>query len=170
MGPPALFPIREENVLHIFIALKIHPFAGFEPVTFGSSDKHINHYTTKTTSLSYWQRRYLLLLRGGIVQSVPCNCDHFLVYCAPHLSYNHSRFIHQSSLFWLQQRHLVAKREELGKKWPLNFAYQCVYHTSRDLKHDVKSYDIGPTGLLPFWRKSCYGSLSPLKYIAVCRV
>jgi hypothetical protein len=36
---------------------------------------------------------------GGILQIVPCNCDHFLIYCAPHLSSNHSRFIHQSYLF-----------------------------------------------------------------------
>jgi hypothetical protein len=45
---------------------------------------------------------YWLLLRSGIVQSVPCNCDHFLIYCAPGLSSNHSQFIHQSSLLQLQ--------------------------------------------------------------------
>jgi hypothetical protein len=44
-------------------------------------------------------RRYWLLLRGGIIHSVPCKCDHFMVHC-PHLSYNHSRFTHQSSLLW----------------------------------------------------------------------
>jgi len=64
-----------------------------------------------TGSYCYW-----LLLRGGIVQSVPCNCDHFLICCAPHLSYNHSRFIHQSSLLWLQQTHLIAKRGEFGRE------------------------------------------------------
>jgi hypothetical protein len=26
------------------------------------------------------------------------HCGYLLVYCAPHLSYNHSRFIHKSSL------------------------------------------------------------------------
>jgi hypothetical protein len=35
-------------VLRTFIAL-----AWFEPATFGSSDKHTNHYTTKATWLSY---------------------------------------------------------------------------------------------------------------------
>jgi hypothetical protein len=53
---------------------------------------------------SYW-----LLLLGGIVQSVSCNCGHFLVYCASYLSSNHPRFIHLDSLLWFQQRHLVAK-------------------------------------------------------------
>jgi hypothetical protein len=32
----------------------------------------------------------------------------------PHLSSNHSRFIHQTYLLWLQQTHLVAKR---GGTW-----------------------------------------------------
>jgi hypothetical protein len=38
----------------------------------------------------------------------------FLSVVLSHLSSNHSQFIHQSSLFWLQQRHLVAKRGESG--------------------------------------------------------
>jgi hypothetical protein len=37
-----------EGVLRIFIALKNpSPWQGFEPVTFGSSGQHTNHYTTK---------------------------------------------------------------------------------------------------------------------------
>jgi hypothetical protein len=50
------------------------------------------------------------VLRCGIIQSVPCNCNYFLIYCVPHLSYNPSRFIHQSSLLWLQKRHLLEKQ------------------------------------------------------------
>jgi hypothetical protein len=53
---------------------------------------------------------YWLLLWGGIVQNVPRNCDHILIYCAPHLISNHSQFIHHCSLIWLQHRHLVAKQ------------------------------------------------------------
>jgi hypothetical protein len=51
---PALFPIQEEGVLRIFIALK-NPslWPGFEPATFGSSGQHTNHYTTKATQLTY---------------------------------------------------------------------------------------------------------------------
>jgi hypothetical protein len=45
---------------------------------------------------------YESLLRGGIAQSISCNCDDFLIYCAPYLSSNHSRFIHQISLLWMQ--------------------------------------------------------------------
>jgi hypothetical protein len=61
--------------------------------------------------------RYWLLLRGGIVQSVPCNCNYFLIYCAS----NHSRIIQQSSLFWLLQRHVVAKRGETGREMVAEF-------------------------------------------------
>jgi hypothetical protein len=53
---------------------------------------------------------YESLLRGGIAQSVSCNCDDFLIYCAPHLSCNHSRFIHQISLLWMQPKRLLVKR------------------------------------------------------------
>jgi hypothetical protein len=49
---PALFPIREEGVLRIFIPLKYpSPWPDFEPATFGSSSQHTNHYTTKATTM-----------------------------------------------------------------------------------------------------------------------
>jgi hypothetical protein len=57
--------------------------------------------------------QYWLLLWGGIVQSVTCNCDHFLMHSAPHLCSNHSRFFHQSSVLWLQQ----TPSSEAGRKW-----------------------------------------------------
>jgi ABC-type transport system involved in multi-copper enzyme maturation permease subunit len=69
-------------------------------------------------SCSYW-----LQLRCGIVHIVQCNCDHLLIYCAPHLSSNHSRLIHQNSLPWLHKRHLIAKWEEMSR----NFAYKCLF-------------------------------------------
>jgi hypothetical protein len=53
---PALFPIREEDVLRIFVALKNpSPWPGFEPATFGSSGHHTNHYTTKVTHFAVQQ-------------------------------------------------------------------------------------------------------------------
>jgi hypothetical protein len=46
-------PIREEGVLRTFIALKNpSPWPGFGPATFGSSDQHTNHYTTKDITRS----------------------------------------------------------------------------------------------------------------------
>jgi hypothetical protein len=79
---------------------------------------HKPHYSRLNTHKSpAGVERYWLLLRAGIVRSVPCNCSHFLIYYAPYLSSRHSRSIHQSSLFWLQQRHLVAK---LGWNWARN--------------------------------------------------
>jgi hypothetical protein len=61
------------------------------------------------------------MLRGGILQSALCNCDHFLIYSAPRLSSNLSRFIDQRSLLWLQQRHLLAKRVETGREKAAGF-------------------------------------------------
>jgi hypothetical protein len=47
MGPSALLPIREEDVLRIFITFKNpSPCPGFKPATFGSSGQHTNQYTT----------------------------------------------------------------------------------------------------------------------------
>jgi hypothetical protein len=41
---------------------------------------------------------YCLLLRGGIVQSVPCTAAIFWFTVRPHVSSNHSWLIHQSTL------------------------------------------------------------------------
>jgi hypothetical protein len=59
---------------------------------------------------------YWLQLGGGIVQSVPCNCDNLFIHWVPRLSSNHLRFIHQISLLLFQQKYLVVKREKLGEK------------------------------------------------------
>jgi hypothetical protein len=37
----------KEGVPRILVPLKFIDLAGIEPTTFGSSDKHTNHYTTK---------------------------------------------------------------------------------------------------------------------------
>jgi hypothetical protein len=71
---------------------------------------------TSTYDQRYF-KGYWLLVRGGIVQSVPCTCDHILIYCcAPHPSSNLSWFVHQSSLLWLQLRHLLATQGESGRE------------------------------------------------------
>jgi hypothetical protein len=50
MGPSGFTSHPTEGVLRIFIALKKSiALAGLERATFGSSSKHINHYTTKAT-------------------------------------------------------------------------------------------------------------------------
>jgi hypothetical protein len=57
---------------------------------------------------------YWLLLRSGIVQSVPCNCDQFLICCAFPIWV---LIILNSSTNFLYcgcSRHLVAKRGESG--------------------------------------------------------
>jgi hypothetical protein len=51
-GLPALLPIREEDVLRIFIAFKnSSPWPGLEPATLGSSGQHTNHYTTEANMI-----------------------------------------------------------------------------------------------------------------------
>jgi len=46
----------------------------------------------------YRDTGYWLLLRGGIIQSVSCTAAIFSSIVRPHMSSNHSWFIHQSSL------------------------------------------------------------------------
>jgi hypothetical protein len=72
-------------------------------------------------SLTEKYHSYWLLLWGGIIQSVPCNADHFLIYCAPHLSSYHFWCIHQSSLLWLHWRHLAAKQGGTGQEMAAKF-------------------------------------------------
>jgi hypothetical protein len=62
--------------LHAYVKLKLY----------------LNIHTNDWQPNGYW-----LLLQSGIVWSVPYNCDHFLIYCAPRLSSNHFRFIHHLS-------------------------------------------------------------------------
>jgi hypothetical protein len=93
----------------------------------------------------------------------PMHCGHFLVYYAPHLSSNHSWFVHQSSQLWLNQRHLIAKRGETGQEIATEF---CLLISLSYLKGSFTCHKIlqhGPTALLPIWRKSCYCSLSLVK-------
>jgi hypothetical protein len=46
----------------------------------------------------------------------------------------------------------------------MNLAFEVPLFIRRnDILHAVKSYDMGPTALLPLRRKACCGFLSPLK-------
>jgi hypothetical protein len=67
----------------------------------------------------YKTSHVLVTVRGGIVQSVLCNCNHFLFYCGPNLSSNHSRFSHQSCLLWLQQ----TPSSEAETNWAKNMSH-----------------------------------------------
>jgi hypothetical protein len=98
---------------------------------------------------------YWLLLWGGIVQNAPCNCVHFLIYCAPNLCSNHSRFIHQSSLLWFQHTYLVAKREEAGREMVPEF---CRSVSLSHLKESLTCRNIllyGADGFISLRRKWC---------------
>jgi hypothetical protein len=59
----------------------------------------------------YW---LLVTLTGWYRAKRPMQLRRFLIYCAPHLRPNHSRFIPQSSLLLLQHRLIVAKRLKIG--------------------------------------------------------
>jgi hypothetical protein len=43
----------------------------------------------------YW---LVVTVTGWCLTKSPIHCDHFLIYCAPHLRCNHFLFIHQNSL------------------------------------------------------------------------
>jgi hypothetical protein len=72
----------------------------------------------RSWNLKYW---LLVTVTGWYLTKRPMHCENFLIYCAPHLRYNHSRLIHQISLLWLQQRHLVAKRGRTGWEMATTF-------------------------------------------------
>jgi hypothetical protein len=96
-------------------------------------------------------------LRGGIIQSV--TVTHFLIYCAPNLSSDHFRFIHHSSLLWLQQRHIVAK---WGETWWEVVAELCLYlyRTYGDLLTCHRKLLHGANIFTSLWRKLGCGLLS----------
>jgi hypothetical protein len=125
----------------------------------------VNWNKTKEEEEKKCETGHWLLLRSGIVQSVPCNRDHFLICCA----YIWVIIIadHPPELSAVVAAEIPSS--EAGRNLEkLNFAYQYLYHTWRDILHAVKSYDMGLTSLLPLLRKACYGVLSPLK-IHRCR-
>jgi hypothetical protein len=91
-----------------------------------------------------------LMLGGGTVQIVPCKWDHFLIYWVPHLSYNHSWFIHQSSLLWFQQIHLVAKQVETGREIAAEFCLsQGTFWTCHKILYKINSFTPPPTEVVP---------------------
>jgi hypothetical protein len=71
---------------------------------------------TVRTQLQFFQHRTNETVVQSSVTERPMHCDHVLIYCAPHLSSNKSRFIQQSSLLRCQQTHLVAKWGETGRE------------------------------------------------------
>jgi hypothetical protein len=65
--------------------------------------------------VNYW----LLISMVSYKASHTLRPSYNLLCC--HLSSNHYRFIHQSSLLWLQQRHLVANGGETGREMTAEF-------------------------------------------------
>jgi hypothetical protein len=59
--------------------------------------------------------------------------------------------------------HLIARLEELQKEIIYFALLNISFIFRRILQHSVKFYDMGPTAILPLWRKACCGFLSPLK-------
>jgi hypothetical protein len=50
-----------------------------------------------------------------------------------------------------------------GRKWWIWPYRVSLFILRSDVLHAEKSYDMGPTALLPLWRKACCGFSSPLK-------
>jgi hypothetical protein len=130
-----------------------------------------NHFTqqynpedsSEQLCTSYWLNQcHWLLLRAGIVQSVPCTVAIFWSIACSHLSSDHF-VIHPIELSGKYQQISSSKAGRNRARsgcWVLPVS---IYHSSRDLCHSIKSCDIGSVVLLSLWRKSCYGFLLPLK-------
>jgi hypothetical protein len=74
MGPYGLTFHSRGRCAADFIALKKSiALVGFEPATYGSSGKHNNHYTTKSTNLVVDNLKrslsYVFLQKGGFIAS-----------------------------------------------------------------------------------------------------
>jgi hypothetical protein len=94
---------------------------------------------------------YWLLLRSGIVQSVPCTTAIYWSIEHLNLSSNRSLFIHQTSLLWLQQTHLVVNQEKTDEKWGWILSTKYFFHTShgysvcrKGLRHGADGFNYAP--------------------------
>jgi len=84
-------------------------------------------------------------------------------WCNGMLTEKNSSLLHQSSLAILPAESSGSKQEEWVKGmriWPCQVF---LFILASYFLHAVKSYDMGPTALLPLRRKVCCGFLSPLK-------
>jgi hypothetical protein len=117
-------------------------------------------------------RRYNPLVLFMIVVTVtmwyctkrPMRCDHFLIYCIPHLNSYHSPFIQPSFLLWFATE---TPSSIAGRNWA-RYVRRILstiisVHTSRAFKQVLKSHYVGLMALLHPRTKSCYGFLLPLK-------
>jgi hypothetical protein len=100
------------------------------------------HIPTVTVNITSWYRARRLT-----------HCDHFWYILRPHLSFNHSWFIHQSSLA-VTSRHLVEKQEKLGEKlpWILLMKYLFSYlpgSCRKILRHGTHCFTPPPEKVLP---------------------
>jgi hypothetical protein len=59
---------------------------------------HVITFVTETSKIFSWLVSYWLLLQEVIIQSVPRTATIFWSIVRPHMSSNHSWFIHQSSM------------------------------------------------------------------------
>jgi hypothetical protein len=76
-------------------------------------------------------RAFWLLLRGGIIQSVPYTATIFWYTVRPHLNSNHYWFIHQSSAANTGRDTYPRSKEKLGEKWAWLLPTKYLFHTAQ---------------------------------------
>jgi hypothetical protein len=105
-----------------------------------------------TVAVTGWTYKATLAPRACLIYCAsPSDFWSFLL-CPPELSGNY------------QRTHLVEMHEKLGKKMATEFFLRNISLIIVVFVNiAVKSDDMGSTTLLPLWRNSCYGFLSPLK-------
>jgi hypothetical protein len=87
---------------------------------------------------------YRLLLRGGIIQSVPCTANIFRSIARPYLIYNHSWSIHLSLA-----NTSVANQEKLGEKSRWIFLTKCLSYSTGILNMGENLTTWGPRLYFP---------------------
>jgi hypothetical protein len=79
----------------------------------------------------------------------PMHCHNFWSMVCPHPSFNHSLFFHHSSLAITSRDTLYRSRINMVRNGREYCTLSISFHTSRVLLTCRKSYDMGPTALLP---------------------
>jgi hypothetical protein len=116
---PKLRQYNNVYSLDSICALYAPPPASLNPWTSTSNGRRAHRFapTIYMFCSSCWRyvvERYWLLLRGGIIQTVPCTAVIFWSTVRPHLSPCHSWFIHEFSLE-NTSRHTYKRSRELAR-------------------------------------------------------
>jgi hypothetical protein len=100
----------------------------------------------------------------------PMHCGHLLIYCAFPAEFQSFMNYPPDFSGKYQHKHLVTKQGQTWRETSVNFDAEVSLILLRDFYHAVRSYDMGPTALIPFRRKAATDFYSPCNSIVLDRV